>query len=334
MTPKALDTTGVVLLVLAVIGWLLMAINLSYIVGNSATGDATMGKALSTFATLAFVVLTWVFTGLLLMRAGLHDVLAQWATAVATILFFTSGAAAIAAVFLLNDPHLRWPAAIPIAAPLLLIGFVVCAYRGRPLIGAVLLGALLLVSVSPWRAVGRAQEKKARAYAEADQIRAQQAAEGVKKKREENLARIQELGPNSHIWDWFSLLEKDGGVRQEALAALRTNPHRQPDVESWLGESLVMMQYVAALDLKPTPKLCEAAQHWCTKFSEEMRPQNGQPSYYEEKQLLAPAMSGLRWFHANGCSLHDGLAAIEAGLQTYSDTPHRREMLQQVGELR
>jgi len=334
MTPKTLDATGVILLVLALIGWLLMAINLSNIVGNNATGDATMGKALSTFGTLAFVALTWVFTGLLLMRAGMHDVLAQWATAVATILFFASGAAAIAAVFLLNDPRLRWPAAIPIAAPLLLIGFVVCGYRGWRLIGGVLLGGLLLISLSPWRAVGRAQARKAQALVEAEQIRAQQAAEGTRKKREENLAQIQQMKPDSHIWDWFSLLENDSGVQQEALAALRTHPNRQADVEYWLGDGISMMEWVPALDLKPTPKLCEAAQHWCAKFADNMRPQNGEPSYYERKQLLAPAMNGLRWFHANGCPLDDGLAVIEAGLHTYADTPHRREMLQQLSELR
>jgi len=334
MMPKTLDTTGVVLLVLALIGWLLMAINISNIVGNNATGDATMGKALSTFATLGFLALTWVFTGLLLMRAGLRDVLAQWATAVAAILFFASGAAAIAAVFLLNDPRVRWPAAIPAVAPLLLIGYVVCAYRGWPYVGGVLLGALLLVSVAPWRAVGRAQERKAQAYVEAEQIRQQQQVEADKKQHEQNLARIQELGPNSHLWDWLSLLEKDSGVQQEALAALRTHPNRQADVEYWLGGSISTMEYVADLDLKPTPKLCEAARQWCTKFADGMPPQNGEASYYERKQLLAPALEGLRWFRANGCSLDDGLTAIETGLHTYGDTPHRREMLQQLSELR
>jgi len=333
MAPKTLDTAGMVLLILTVVSWLIMAINLSNVVGNNATGDATMGKGLSTVAALGFVALTWMFTGFLLLRAGLHDVLPQWGAAASSILFFASGAAAIAAVFLVSDARVRWPAVIPVAGPVLLVGYVLCAYRGWPTAGGVLLGALLVVSISPWRAVGRAQGKKAQAYAEAEQIRAQQAEEAAKKQHEENLARIQEPGPDSHIWDWLSLLEKDSGVQQEALAALRAHANRQADVEYWLGGSMVMMEYVAALDLKPTPKLCEAAQHWCTKFSEEMRPQNGEPSYYEEKQLLAPAMNGLRWFHANGCSLDDGLTAIEAGLHSYGDTPHRREMLQQLSEL-
>ena len=80
------------------------------------------------------------------------------------------------------------------------------------------------------------------------------------------------------------------------------------------------MGYVDVLDLKPTPQLCEAAQQWCRKFSQQMPPQNGQPSYYEENRLLEPAMPGLRWFHANGCALGGGIA-IEAGLRTYRDTP-------------
>jgi hypothetical protein len=65
-----------------------------------------------------------------------------------------------------------------------------------------------------------------------------------------------------------------------------------------------------------------------------MLPQNGQPSYYEEKQVLDPAMKGLRWLNANGCPLNSGIAEIEAGLREYRDTPHRKQMIQQLSELR
>jgi hypothetical protein len=50
-------------------------------------------------------------------------------------------------------------------------------------------------------------------------------------------------------------------------------------------------------------------------------------------RLLEPAMKGLRWFHANGCALDEGPAAIEAGARTYWNTLHKQEMLKQLGEL-
>jgi hypothetical protein len=340
ITPKTLDIAGVILLVLAILSWLLIAVNLSFVVGKSGEGDAAMGKALSTIVTFVFVVLMWLLMAGLLIRAGAQEVLTTWAALAATLLLFLSGAAAIAAVFLLDDPRMAWPAAIPIVVPILIVGYVVCLYQpaltavmARPQIGGLVWGAVLLIALTPWPAVHRSQEKSARAIAEAEQIGAQQGQVASQKKKEEGLIRIQQMKPDSHIWDWFSLLNRESGVQQEALAAFSTIPNRQADLEEWMGESLVTMEYVASLDIKLTPKLCEAAERWCKKFSREMLPQNRQPSYYEEKQLLEPAMTGLRWFHANGCALDNGIAEIEAGVRKYRDTPHRKQMLQQLRDL-
>lgn len=88
-----------------------------------------MGKALSTFATLGFVVMTWVVMGLLLLRRGSQQALVGWVPAATSVVYFLSGAAAIASVFLLNDPKRIWPVVIPIMAPLLIIGYVVCVYQ-------------------------------------------------------------------------------------------------------------------------------------------------------------------------------------------------------------
>jgi hypothetical protein len=341
MTPKTLDTTGVVLIVLATVGWLLIAINVSFVAGQSGEGDAAMGKALSTFATLAFVVVTWLLMAALLIRATSQDVMPSWAGFVAAILMLLSGAAAIASMFLLGDPSIRWPAVIPVVVPVLILAYVVCAYlpalsaaMARPQIGGLFWAAVLLLSLAPWPAVARRREKSAQARVAAEKIREQQTQAADEQKKAAALAQIQQMKANSHLWDWLTLLDAESGVQQEALAAFRANLNRQDDVESWLGNSISTMGYVAALDIKPTPKLCDAAKRWCKKFSDNMQPQNGQPSYYEEKKLLDPAMSGLRWFYANGCSLDEGVASIEAGVRAYRDTPHRQQMLLQLDELR
>jgi hypothetical protein len=97
-------------------------------------------------------------------------------------------------------------------------------------------GAVLIVSLAPWPAVYRAQERSARALAEAEHIRILQAQEASQEKKEEGLTRIRQMNPHTHIWDWLSLLDRDSGVQQEALVAFSTNPNRQADLEEWLGE--------------------------------------------------------------------------------------------------
>jgi hypothetical protein len=342
MTPRTLDITGVVFVVLAVLGWLLIAVNLLNLGGKSGGApDAAMGKALSTFLTLLFVGLIWLLMGVLLLRAGAQDVLAGWASVAAFVLYLLSGAATIAAIFLLDDPKRAWLAAVPILTPLLIIGYVVCVYQpslhqsmANPAIGGLVWAAVLLISLAPWPSVFRAEGGSAQRRAGSEEIHRQEAESFAKQQREEGLARIAKMPPDSHLWNWFSLLDAQSPVRSEAIAAFRTNPNRQADLEYTLGESIVSMECVASLDIEPTPKVCAGAAQWCRKFSQLMLPQNGQPSYYEEKQILGPSLDALRWFRAHGCSLDEGIAALEAGLQSYRPTPHRQQMLDQLRDLK
>ena len=343
METKVMGSGAIVLLILAILSWAILMVNLSNVVGVDAPGDRGMGKAITWFVTLAFLALTWLFLGGLLLTAGGQDMLPPWVGAAATLLWPLSGAAAIAALFLVDDPKVRWPALIPILIPPLTAAYVFAVYRPSlrvlfqaPPVAITVWGAILFLSLAPWPAVFHKQEE--RAARQTDQAREQEewAVKEKARKRAENLPKIQEMSPSANLAEWFSLLADESGVRAEAIEALRHVERRQRDVEEILPHGIsAVMRLVPDLDLKPTPELCRAARQYLLKNAAELTlGKDHQPVAYDSPGYFEQSFVGVRWFIAHGCDCSEGIDALDKAARTYLDSPLRQKLLAELAALR
>jgi hypothetical protein len=207
-----------------------------------------------------------------------------------------------------------------------LAAYFVMLYRSpmHPAVWGVVLG----LSLSIWPAV--AGHSNAKATSKVENAIAQKEWDTNEKVRvrEENLAKLEKMSTDQHIGDWMTLLSKEGGVREEALAKFRTAPRRQADVEEGLGYGIpAFMQFVPELDLQPTPKLCEAGKAYLLKTAKDYRLKDRDPIAWETQFSVEEVVPAIRWFESHGCNCDEGIAAIRTVVTTYLDSPARQKLL-------
>src|SRR4051812_11589748 len=104
-----MTSTALVLMILAMVTWLVMIADLFTVVGMAAPGDRDI-----------FLGLRWLFAGLmlcaswgclagLLLIAGGQNRLPGWEIVAALLLVPLSAAAALAALYVVNETPARWP---------------------------------------------------------------------------------------------------------------------------------------------------------------------------------------------------------------------------------
>jgi hypothetical protein len=330
-----MSTTGIILLVLTVIAWLLLSAALTSAIGADGTGDRDIFLGLRWILAGVLICALWAFVGGLLFVAGGQNMLPAGAGIAAAILVPASAASAFGGLYLASELAVRWPMTVAMSAPALLAGYVVLLYlpslrtvAASPFLTGAVWGTVLVLSIvllsAVWR---RARENDAmrivreKEYAEA-------AVQASERKRPENLAKLKAMRPDQHLTDWYPLLEPDSGVRDEALAALRTVERRQGDVQEGLTYGIqAIMRLAPELDLQYTPELCRAAQVFLRKTAEGMRLRDTGPHPYQSNQYLEGSLRSVSWFTAHGCNCGEGIAQIEACVRSYGDTPDRRQML-------
>jgi hypothetical protein len=337
-----MGASAIVLSISTLACWAVFLISLLQVIGRDAHGDAVVGQAVAFLVAASFVGLTWLWLGGLLLQAVVDDVMPGGAAG-AIFLHVATGAAAAAAMYLVQDPKQQWPAIIPIVAPLLLVGYVAGLYQ--PALRLLLTGkhvslavqvALVLLSLAPWPAILRTVSESARRRAENKKAQDDWEIKEKQVRRAENLMKLQAMEPDAPVSHWYALLEEDGGVHTEALDRLRHLARRQSDIEDMLSYGIPKaMMLVPDLDLEATPRLCAAAQAYLQKRAHDARlPAKDEASPYTSEGYVLESLAGIRWLQSRGCNCDDGLAAVEAAVQSYLDSPERQNVLASLAELR
>ncbi len=154
--------------------------------------------------------------------------------------------------------------------------------------------------------------------------------------------RFSMLTPRAHLKAWLKFAD-DPASREAALAGARQLDHRTSDAIEMLHEdeftAATLLRHLPALDLEPTPPLCDAALTVLHgRFEKIYRPKPDDPRSYDE--LLGrlsfggaelPALISLA---RSGCDASAELGDADALVRAYQDSPDRAAMLATLTQLR
>jgi hypothetical protein len=302
------------------------------------------GNALSQAYGVFMVIGLWVLLATLLSIAAVRGPIHSWATIAAIILVPASGAAALGAMHLMSgNSATRWPLAILVLGPALLIGYALWLYfpglkAAIPAPGAngVVWGGLLLLSLSPWPRLAQ------RSRAGSEQMQRVQAAGGIEEakqaeaRRQENLAAFQKLTSSSRLWDWMPFTWDGNELRDQALEGARRSPSRQADAEEMLarGHHFPLVE-VQSLNLAASPALCASANVFLIKHAGDLaKVAPDLPDYDARSAEFETYIGPIAWLNANGCDLAAALDALEASARTFGPSPRRQLYLESLARLR
>jgi hypothetical protein len=337
-----MSTTGIVVLVLTIVTWLLLFGVLSSVIGVDYTGDRDIFAGLRWILAGVLIVALWGWVAGLLLMAGGQGIMPKWVGIAAVILVPASAASAFGGLYLSSQLAIRWPINVAMSVPVLIAGYVVLLYLPSlraaaisPVVSGLVWGAVLILSLVLWPTVSRRVRENDDKHVANQKEYAAVVEKKNDAKRVENLEKVKAMRPDQPLRDWFSLVEPDSGVRSEALEALKTVERRQSDVQEGLNDGFqAFMELVPDLDLKYSPELCQAAQVFLRKTADGMRITDSDPHPYQTNKYLESSLRGVRWFTAHGCNCGGGIAAIETCVRAYVDTPDRRQMLALLASLK
>ena len=337
-----MGVADVVLLMLTMACWFVALVSLSQVVGRDVHGDAVVAQAIAFFAALAFLGLTWLWLGGLLLMASAGGAMPASAHLAALLLYPASAAGAAAAIYLVQDPKQWWPVIVPALIPPITAGYVFALHRpelralfagrGSFAVG----GVILLLSLAPWPSLFQTLARKSEQRAEHERAQQQWDIEEKARVRAENLLKLAAMSPDEPVMNWYGLLEDEGGVRAEAFEKLRHVPRRQADIEDMLSWGVPKaMMLLPDLDLAPTPQLCASAHAFLRKrVRDSAQGPTDEPAPYTSEGYVTESIAGIRWLISHGCDCDLSLAAIDAMVRTYKDSPERQKVLASLAELR
>lgn len=339
---KHMGNGGIVLLLLTAVAWVLLAEVLKTVVGVYAPGDQDIFLGLRWILAYALICGLWLCLGGLLLMASEQPAMPRWVGLAALVLDPASAAAALAGLYLVQGSATRWMLAIPLVVPPLIAAYVFSLYQpalratiAGPVGTAAVWASVLFLSVAVWPALSRRLNEESEQAVKREQVQAAWNDRERERKHDESLAKLQAMTPDRHLTDWYSLLDPQNGVRDQALAALRKVPRRQADVEEGLNYGIpAIMRLVPELDLTPTPKLCEAGRTYLRITADGLRLKDREPYPYTAMDYLDWTCDGVRWFEANGCNCDKGVTAIETAIRTYSDSVDRQKVLASLAGLK
>jgi hypothetical protein len=304
--------------------------------------DIHAGRNHANLASLFAVVLsllTWAVLVALLVMAGTKGEMPGWTGLIAFVLHPASCAAAIAVSILMDSDvgkEKTWLAVVPAAAPLLMGAFASWAFfpAFRAMIpaaaaGSVTWGAVLLLAILPWPSVSEHSEKKAalRVENEAAAARAEKAA--LDAARQENLVKIQALGPETDLWHWMQFTDPQKGVREEAFAGIHNLKDRQKQAEDLIAQGLPgPLIELPNLGLEATPAIVQAHKARLLELASSNRRDDARTVIYgwiaKEVDGYLPAT---QWMAERHCGCATEVAALEAVVRSYADSPGREQAL-------
>lgn len=327
-----LYVVGAVLLLLTLFLWVGLVANLA-----TMNGSDPAGRGMATAYGLFTIVALYVMLAVLLCFAAWNGAMVGSSRLMAFLLHPLSGAACVAALYLMEDRATRWPLVIPAVAPLLLI--VIAVWTFFPALRNANAGVwlvLVIVSLAPWNAVMERQAHRGERQRAAQARVAERQLREEEQRRAENLARFRGLTNESPLWDWIDFAAKDHELREQALERIRLLPRRQADAELMLrrGQSSPLVE-LPNLDLQPTPALCHAAREYLLDHARSMRPTvQTPPPFHLVAYRFEVYLPGIRWLAKNGCDCGGVVKALEGTVTAYPPSRDREEFLLRLAGVR
>jgi hypothetical protein len=336
---------------MTVLGALLLIVATILYVGTVAN-LATMhdsdpaGNALSRVYAVFMLIVLWILLAALLVIASLRGAMPRWAPLAAVVLLPASGAAALAAAQLLADPFYtaRWPIIIPALAPLAIIAYALWVYlpsihKAVPATAAswAVWSMVMLLSLAPWPAV--AYRKR---HGETDRARAEAARKAdeprrIEEERQRNLEAFHQLTSESELEQWLEFRAPGNELREQALEGIRRLPRRQADAELMIARRLdYFWDDVPNLDLVASPAICEGARAFLRERVTDIRPlhPSDPPSFAFMVERVEPYLPTMQWLVDHHCDCDAELAALEATVRVYPDSPERGRFLSALTRIR
>ena len=314
MTPetgKSIGIAGLALLTLVFFGWIAMLGSIASWIGKAPVPGRESERVVLQAYSGGAAVLLWIFLAALFLVGSSKHVIPGTVGAIAWIAIPLSGAGALAAIGVLYDPQRHWPFILPALLPLLIAGYVVFAFfpslqtiptttAGRVMWGAV---AVLSVSIVPTasaflNAHGN-RAVRAESGPELDKFMAQERD----RSRAQALAELGKMDEETKLYEVVSMMRPNSPVRPEAIEFARHLPNRQAEmIQMLVNLGSEPLLFIADIDIKPTPELCDAARYWLHKAvvqRQQMFHSGPEPFVGIE---FEEGLSGIGWISANcGC---------------------------------
>jgi hypothetical protein len=311
---KGLDATGILLLVLMSGAWALLAFDLYGIVssGPLLSGESRYSRGWDLLWAYVLAFAVWICLGFIFYRQQPPG--GWW-------IYLAAAAATTGAFFLMGEGESRWPAGIPLVAPVLLMGAALSGHWAAlrmPLIIASAIPCLLAVGAFGLSTI---RDVSARTGAHADICR-------------QNLAMVATISEDQPLWHWLPLLKEESGVRDDTLAELRILKRRQSDIEAMLAdEGYEALELMPFLDLQPTPRLQQLLNAWCLKTADYARTKPGGGDTILERTFMSTPLPALHWMRAHGGDCREGISQLKAAALEYQDTKVRAKYIKELDGL-
>ncbi len=304
--------------------------------------DIYVGHNHANLASLFAVVLsllTWAVLVALLVMAATKGEMPGWAGSIAFVLHPASCAAAVAVGIVMDSDAAKektWLAVIPAAAPLLMGAFASWAFfpAVRAAIpaaaaGSVTWAAVLILAILPWPSVAQRSRESVARRAENDvaAVRAEKAA--LDTAREENLPKIQALGPETDLWHWMEFTDPKKGVREEAFAGIHKLKDRQKEAEELVSQGLTgPLIELPNLDLEPTPPIVKAYKARLLELAKGNQREDARTVIYGWiASQVDPYLPVIQWMAERHCGCTSEVAALEDVVRSYADSPGREQCI-------
>jgi hypothetical protein len=311
---KTLNTVAILLTVLMLAAWGLLAFDLYGIVssGPPIGGEDRYSRAWDVLFAYGLTAVVWLFLIILFQSKRIPGGFVVW---------MVSAAAAVGAYYLFDSGKTPWPAAIPLALPLLLAGAVLSGHWSAlrtPLLAIAAIPCLIAAGAFAYAWMGQASWESA----ERAEVRTQ------------NLALVAQIAESQPLWHWLPLLKDDSGVRDETIAALRKLNRRQADIEQMVAEGVAnTMDLIPLLDLQPTPRLQELINASLLKDAAYARTKPGGGDEILKGDFMFSTLPALHWMHDHGGCCREGISRMKAAALEYRGTKVRASYLKELDGL-
>jgi len=296
--------------VLALMVWLLSVATLTDLAGSDAAGNAYAQG----FAAIELIIL-WLLLTIIAIIAAINGAMRWIGGIAALILIPVSGLMSGEALDMLSrpqDPPYLWPIVIPALAPLLIIAF--CLWALLPSLRARISTALatglawgttliLCASIVPLQQIRSAAYHKEAV---------------IQEKYDTDLAR---LAPDAPLWDWTPFLNtRNDSLASDLRSKMSKLPRRQAEAELMLERGDFPLGALGALDLDPTPSLCDKARALLRKRAAALMLQQPQSKPFNViGREVDDAVSAMTWLVGYECSCDEESRAWEATANSYKD---------------